>query len=54
MLNGRRPVRPDHPELSDRVWKMIKGSWKGDPTKRKTIAEVVTILEAEATARESK
>jgi len=51
MLNGRRPGRPDHPELSDRVWKMIKGCWKGDPAKRKTIPEVVTILEAEATAR---
>ena len=23
MLKGRRPARPDHPELSDRVWKMI-------------------------------
>ena len=51
MLNGRRPGRPDHPELSDRVWKMIKGCWKGNPAKRKTITEVVTILEAEATAR---
>ena len=50
MLNGRRPGRPDHPELSDRVWKMIKGCWKGNPAKRKTITEVVTILEAEATA----
>jgi len=51
MLNGRRPGRPDHPELSDRVWKMIKGCWKGDPAKRKTITEVVTILEVEVTAR---
>jgi len=47
MLRGRRPNRPNHPELSDRVWKMIRGCWKGNPTQRKTIAEVVTILGAE-------
>ena len=47
MVNGRRPTRPDHPELSDKVWKMIKGCWKSDPAQRKTIAEVVIILEEE-------
>ena len=47
MLKGRRPGRPDRPELSDRLWKLIKGCWKGDPVQRKTIAEVVGILEAE-------
>ena len=50
MLNGRRPARPDHPELSDGVWKMIKGCWKGDPAQRRTIDEVVAILEVEARA----
>ena len=54
MWNGRRPARPDHSELSDRVWKMIKGCWKGDPVQRKAMTEVVTILEAEAAARKSK
>lgn len=53
MLKGRRPGRPDHPELSDRVWKAIKGCWKGNPTKRKTMAEVVAILEAEVNAQRS-
>jgi len=47
MVKGRRPGRPDHPELSNRSWKLIKGCWKGDPARRKTIAEVVSILEAE-------
>ena len=47
MLQGRRPGRPDHPELSDRLWKLIKGCWKGRPVQRKTIAEVVSVLEAE-------
>jgi len=51
MVNGRRPARPDHPELSDRVWKMIEGCWKSDPAQRKTITEVVTILEAEINTR---
>ena len=50
MLKGRRPGRPDHPELSDRVWKVIKGCWKANPAQRKTIAEVVTALEAEVNA----
>jgi len=47
MLKGHRPGRPDHPELSDRLWKLIKGCWKDDPAQRKTIAEVVGVLEAE-------
>jgi len=46
MLKGRRPDRPDHPELSDHVWKVIKGCWKENPAKRKTMAQVVTALEA--------
>lgn len=50
MLNGRRPARPDHPELSARVWKLIEGSWKSNPARRKTMAEVVTVLEAEVNA----
>ena len=53
MLKGRRPRRPDHSELSDRVWKVIKGCWKANPTQRKTIAEVVAVLEAEVNAHKS-
>lgn len=47
MLNGRRPARPDHPELSARVWRLIQDGWKSNPAKRKTMAEVVAVLEAE-------
>ena len=54
MLSGRRPDRPDHPELTNRVWRMIKRCWKGDPTRRITMAEVVTVLETEAKARKCK
>jgi len=47
MVKGRRPGRPNHPELSNRSWKLIKGCWKSDPARRKTIAEVVDVIEAE-------
>jgi len=54
MLKGRRPVRPHHPELSDRLWKMINGCWKVVPSQRKTIVKVVAILEAEITLHQLK
>jgi len=47
MLKGRRPARPNHRELSDRVWKMIRQCWKANPAQRVTIAEIVVALEAE-------
>ena len=53
MLNGRRPTRPDHPELSDRLWKTIECCWNADPARRKTITEVIAVLEVEVTARQS-
>jgi len=53
MLKGRRPARPNHRELSDRVWKMIRQCWKANPAQRVTIAEIVTALEAEVRVRES-
>lgn len=51
MLTGHRPERPPHSELSDPVWKLIKGCWKVDPTKRKTIDDVIAVLEAEVYTR---
>ena len=53
MLKGRRPTRPDHPQLSDLVWKVIKGCWKSNPAQRMTIAEVVTTLDIEVNTRKS-
>ena len=53
MLNGRRPARPDHSELSDSVWETIEGCWKGDPARRKMMSEVVATLEAEVYAHNS-
>jgi serine/threonine protein kinase len=54
MWKGRRPVRPDHPEVSDNLWRAIEGCWKVDPAKRKTITEVVAVLEAEVAAHQSR
>lgn len=44
---GRLLSRPEHPELSKRVWKVVKGCLKKVPSRRKTIAEVVVALDAE-------
>ena len=51
MWKGAQPPRPDHPEVSDRVWEMMKQCWESVPSERTTIAEVVRILEAEHTAK---
>lgn len=48
VFSRRLPARPPHLELTDRVWEMIKGCWKVDLAKRRTIDEVITVLEAEA------
>lgn len=50
MWNGRRPDRPDHPELSDRLWRTIKRCWKVKPAQRITIADIIGVLEAEVEA----
>jgi hypothetical protein len=54
MSKGRRPSRPDHTQLTDRVWKTIKGCWKSNPTQRFTMAEVVAVLEAGTNAHKSR
>ena len=51
MLSGRRPPRPNHPQLSDDVWGMIEGCWESVPVRRRTIAEVVITLDAEISPR---
>ncbi|KAF9651178.1 kinase-like protein [Thelephora ganbajun] len=47
MLNGDRPPRPDHPEVSDRVWYMIERCWNRIPSERMSIGGAVDLLEAE-------
>lgn len=47
MLKGARPPRPDHHEVSDRVWGMIERCWESVPSRRVPAREVVELLEAE-------
>jgi len=47
MMDGSRPPRPEDPELSDRIWDMINNCWENTPTKRITMADVVSILDTE-------
>jgi hypothetical protein len=43
MPRGRWPDRPNHPELSDPMWKVMNGCGKSDPTHRNTMAEVAVM-----------
>lgn len=52
MWKGHRPARPNHPEVSDHVWRAIRGCWKVDPGQRMSIAEVVAVLEKEVAAHQ--
>jgi len=47
MLSGDRPLRPNHREISDRVWHLIERCWHNVPSERMSVGEVVTLLETE-------
>lgn len=47
MLNGARPPRPNHHEISDRVWYMIERCWHNTPSQRMSAGEAVNLLETE-------
>jgi hypothetical protein len=47
VFRDERPPRPDHPEVTDRVWDVIERCWSRNPLNRMTAAEVVDALEAE-------
>ena len=51
MWKGVRPPRPDHPQVTDRMWRIIEQCWERVPSKRTTIKGVVRILEAERRAK---
>ena len=46
MWKDAQPPRPAYPEVSDRVWEMIKQCWERVPSKRPTVREAVRTLEA--------
>jgi hypothetical protein len=47
MVNGARPSRPNHHEISDRIWRTVERCWHTVPSRRMSIEEVVGLLEAE-------
>ena len=47
MLKGDRPPRPNHQEVSDRIWYMIERCWHVVPSERMSIGEVIVLLETE-------
>ncbi|KAF9644623.1 kinase-like protein [Thelephora ganbajun] len=47
ILKGDRPPRPDHHEISDRLWDIIERCWDSVPSKRMSVTEVVNLLEIE-------
>ena len=50
VLNGGLPDRSENPQLSDRMWKMIRRCWQSNPAERMTLSEVIAVLEAEESA----
>ena len=47
LTTGARPLRPHHPELSDRVWDMVQECWHSDPSRRIKIKDVILVLATE-------
>ena len=47
MLNGARPPRPNHHEMSDRLWYLIERCWHSVPSERMPAGEAADLLETE-------
>lgn len=47
LVGGDRPRRPQHPELSDRVWNTIEKCWDRDPLRRLPIGTAFAIIREE-------
>ena len=47
MLSGARPARPNHHEISDRLWYMVERCWHVVPSERMSAEEAADLLETE-------
>ena len=47
MFTGHRPPRPNHRDISDRLWEMVERCWHIVPSQRMSAGEAVIRLEAE-------
>lgn len=45
LATGDRPPRPDHPELSDDIWNLIRRCWNDNPSNRPPIETVLATLQ---------
>ena len=54
MWDGCRPARPNHPELSNRLWGTVRACWKAHPRQRTTITQVVAVFEEKVAVHQSK
>lgn len=44
LVQGRRPPRPKHPDLTGRVWRLIQRCWDQDPRLRPEAADILQEL----------
>ena len=47
ILSGIRPLRLNHHEIPDPLWRMMEGCWQSEPSKRMSVGETLNILEME-------
>ena len=43
-MSGKRPKRPDHPELTDALWELAERCWAARAQDRPEVEEVIEIL----------
>ena len=44
MMQGKRPPRPTHPALTEKLWALMQRCWDPDPTLRPEISEVSQVF----------
>jgi len=44
ILDGKRPARPTHPSLTNKLWALMERCWNQDPLLRPEMSEVLETL----------
>ena len=44
IMSGKRPPRPTHPSLTEKLWILIQCCWYQNPRSRPEISEVLNVL----------
>jgi hypothetical protein len=44
ITSGKRPQRPTHPTLTDKLWKLVQDCWDQDPRLRPEGLKVLKVL----------